>query len=284
MKAKACPVITVIGNSIAWGVGSDGLSATTDGYSSGYRQHAWPVQLRKRLAMLRGQLPTENFIALDTRAGYAALGGTAVISQTIGPLGGFGVNRGGVSLPDSTATITIDSTKTGRFTDLDVFYWGTTSGVSGGYSPNILIDGVWVCPRDHAALPAGSQAGGVELRGRIVEPQADAEVDQRAPQLDAALTADRAVAAFPRRLVLHRRLARCPVDLPWSGPPARVTHRSAVGAGAHQCPTRDAGQHRERRVGQQGHEVLLGPGDLLVEHGQHLQVGGDHVSRDGMPC
>lgn len=141
LKAKACPVITVIGNSIAWGVGSDGLSPTIDGYAGAYRQYAWPVQLRKRLAMQRGQLPTENFIILDTRAGYATLGGTAALSQTIGPFGGFGVNRGGVSLPDSTATVTIDSAKTGRFTDLDVFYWGTTSGVSGGFSPNILIDG-----------------------------------------------------------------------------------------------------------------------------------------------
>src|SRR5512141_2568698 len=50
---------------------------------------------------------------------------------------------------------------------------------------------------DHAALLApGPQAGTVDLCGGVVEPQAHAEVDQSAAELDAALPADRPVASL----------------------------------------------------------------------------------------
>ncbi len=69
------------------------------------------------------------------------------MSQTTGAFGRYGAissdttRNGGVSLPDSTAAVTIPFTKTGRFTEIDVLCWGTASGVSGGVSSNVLIDG-----------------------------------------------------------------------------------------------------------------------------------------------
>lgn len=147
LKTKTNPIITCLGNSISWGVGTNDASATSTGFQEDYRQAAWPVLLRKRIAQTRGVQPRENFVLLDGYAGYATLGGSAGMSQTIGPFGGYGsitgdtTRNGGVSLPDSTATVAIPSSKTGRFTEIDVLYWGTASGVSGGFSPNILIDG-----------------------------------------------------------------------------------------------------------------------------------------------
>lgn len=136
--------IVALGNSITWGVGADDAGATTAGYYWDYRQYAWPVRLRKRLATLRGQVAAENWIGLAPDWGYATISGTAATNQTTGAFGFMGDaagSRGGVSLPDASARVTIPSTKSGRFTDLDVFYWGTGAGVSGGYPPTIEIDG-----------------------------------------------------------------------------------------------------------------------------------------------
>lgn len=160
LKTKTNPVITCLGNSITWGVGTDDLSATSTGFQENYRQHAWPSLLRKRIAQARGLQPRENHVLLDGYSGYATLAGGATLSQTIGAFGGYGAvtgdaTRGGVSLPSSTATVTIPSTKTGRFTEVDVLYWGTGGNVSGGYSPNVLVDGATV------------HTGGVAFTGNI---------------------------------------------------------------------------------------------------------------------
>ncbi|MEJ7691254.1 MAG: hypothetical protein WKF76_12930 [Nocardioidaceae bacterium] len=85
---------------------------------------------------------------------------------------------------------------------------------------------------------AGPQRRGVAAAGGVVEPQPVTEVDQGPAQLDAALAADRPVAAFAGRLVLRRRQARRPVDLAVAGPPGRVTDRGAVAAGPDRRPSR----------------------------------------------
>jgi hypothetical protein len=155
LATKACPVITVIGNSISWGVGSDGTGTTTTGFYETYRQNAWPVLLRKRLASRGGYQPSENFVGLSQVFGYTTnLLGTAAPSLSVGPFG-YLATGGGMSLPDSTASMDIAAARLGAFTDLDVLYWGTGSSVGGGYSPQVLIDGVQVA------------AGGVASTGNL---------------------------------------------------------------------------------------------------------------------
>ena len=59
---------------------------------------------------------------------------------------------------------------------------------------------------DHpTVLAAGPQSLPVPFRGRLAQPQPDAEVDQRPAQLHAAFPADRPVAAPAGGLVLGRR-------------------------------------------------------------------------------
>jgi lysophospholipase L1-like esterase len=156
LATKACPVITVIGNSITWGVGSDGIgTGPTSGFVEVYRQNAWPVLLRKRLAMMGGYQPCENFVGVSSLFGYATnLQGTAAGNQGTGPFG-YLTGGGGMYIPDTTAAFDIAAAKLGSFTDLDVLYWGTGSSVAGGYSPQVFIDDVQVA------------AGGVASSGNL---------------------------------------------------------------------------------------------------------------------
>src|SRR6185436_19643170 len=100
---------------------------------------------------------------------------------------------------------------------------------------------------DNAALLAtGAQPGGALFRGRVVQPQAQAEIDQRAAQLDAAFAADREVAAFAGGLVLDRVEPGGAVELLGSGPTAGIADGGGVVPGPHRPPTRDGGQGPER--------------------------------------
>ncbi len=65
------------------------------------------------------------------------------------------------------------------------------------------------------------------LRARIAQPQAQAQVDQRAAQ-PGAVPADLGVAVLPRGRVLARIQPGTPVDLLRTGEPARVTKGSGV--------------------------------------------------------
>ncbi|BBX25019.1 SGNH/GDSL hydrolase family protein [Mycolicibacterium alvei] len=147
LATKANPVITVLGNSITYGVGADGSGSTTNGYYEPYRQYAWPVLLRKLLAARAGQLPCENFIGLSGLFGYAENPqNSAGTIQSVGPFGSLtvgGQNGGGIGLPSTSASIDIPASKAGRFTALDVLCWGTASGTA-GYRPKVLIDNVEV--------------------------------------------------------------------------------------------------------------------------------------------
>lgn len=143
LATKANPVITVLGNSISWGVGSDGSGSTTSGFYEPYRQYAWPVLLRKLFAARAGLQPCENFIALSTLFDYVSNPTNgAVTYQTVGPFGSMG-GGGGLSLPTNSATIDIAAARTGVFTELDVILFGTAAGTT-GIIPRVLIDDVEV--------------------------------------------------------------------------------------------------------------------------------------------
>ena len=108
---------------------------------------------------------------------------------------------------------------------------------------------------------------------RVVEPQADAEVDQGAAQLDAAFAADAAVAAAAGRLVLGRGQPGGPVELPAvraSGPGRRARRRSWRPARTPQPGTLVRVRERARR--QQPGEVGLG-GDDLARRGRRAGPG-----------
>lgn len=145
LATKACPVITVVGNSISHGVGADGTGSTTNGFYEPYRQYAWPVLLRKLFAARAGVQPCENFIALSTLFYYVSNPtNSAANYNTVGPFGSMGSGSGGgLYLPSDTATIDIAAARTGVFTELDVILFGTTAGVTGRI-PRVLIDDVEV--------------------------------------------------------------------------------------------------------------------------------------------
>lgn len=143
---KACPVITVLGNSISHGVGANGSSSTTNGYVEEYQQFAWPVLLRKLLAARDGQPPATHWIGLSRLFDYAEnYQNGAASSLSVGPFGYKNTDPvgGGLSLPSTSASVDIPASKTGRFTALDVLCWGTASGTA-GYRPKVLIDDVEV--------------------------------------------------------------------------------------------------------------------------------------------
>lgn len=147
LATKANPVITVVGNSISWGVGSDGTGTTTTGFYETYRQNAWPVLLRKMFAARQGVQPCENFIGAAGLFTYVSnpTNGAAPYGST-GPFGsmtGVDGSGGGVHLPSASATIDIAAAKTGVFTELDVIFPGSAAGAAGRI-PRVLIDDVEV--------------------------------------------------------------------------------------------------------------------------------------------
>lgn len=152
-------VITVLGDSITEGVGSDGTAGGTGPNAwEVHRQNSWAVILRKLMARAHGIPVAENVISLSPRWGYATLGAGTTVSSSTGAYGNL-PNCGGISVALSTATI--PASKSGRFTALDVFYWGNESGVSGANIPGIDIDGV---NKYTHPLNDGTQGGNLNIK------------------------------------------------------------------------------------------------------------------------
>lgn len=161
--------ITCLGDSITWGVGADDeIGATlTEQIEAAYRAYAWPSQLRQMLNGSYGLPSAQGFVGLRpfvsaTTPGWdsgAVLSTTVAptVSSTIGPYGQYASgSAGGYVLPNG-ATITLPgaSSNLGLFTGIDVFYWGTASGVSAPCEPLITIDGTAM------NAPSGTPSGGL---------------------------------------------------------------------------------------------------------------------------
>lgn len=150
-------VITCLGDSITWGVGSDGNSGETFPYNLAqqavYRTNSWPAHLRTKLSGAFGFTPAQNFIGFQPGWGFPFTISGASASATTGPFGQFATSsRGGYAVPNG-ASITLDAATMGSWTTIDVYYWGTGSGVSSPCAPSVTIDSV---PQ---TIPLGVQAG-----------------------------------------------------------------------------------------------------------------------------
>jgi len=141
--ANSNAVITVLSDSIGWGVGSDGFPlGDQPGYWDAFRKYAWPVQLRKMFAQRYAVPLAENFIGLTSGWEYASITGTVSSSPSIGPFGGYTTGgAGGRTIDGSASFVTIPATKSGTFTDLDVFVWGADTGVTTPRKPGVSVDG-----------------------------------------------------------------------------------------------------------------------------------------------
>jgi hypothetical protein len=139
LAQKNAPVITIVGNSIAHGVGSDGSTATTAGAYDPYRQYAWPVLLRKALCREARLLPGDDFVHPGTYYSVTTTSGTATRSSSVASFGSL--TGGGLVLNASTASADFPANKMSKFTQVDVYYFGSASGIA-GYSPRVLIDDV----------------------------------------------------------------------------------------------------------------------------------------------
>lgn len=136
--------ITTLGDSISWGIGAnDANGATTAPENAIYRQRAWGVQLRKRLNAMFGATDAEGWVGLTPGwdAGTLTLT-SANRSTSIGPFGAMGGDKGGYASGSTTAiSMPAASTNLGKFTEIDVWYWGPDSGVATPAVPQVTIDG-----------------------------------------------------------------------------------------------------------------------------------------------
>jgi hypothetical protein len=141
-------VVTCLTHSIGWGIGSDDVNGGMVDPNGLYRENAWPVILRKLFALERGQAPAQNFLGLYPAYGVASLSSSPAptFSTSLGPFDSYtssGYAYGGYNLYTAgLASITIPSLKAGRFTAIDVLYWGSDSGVTNPVRPKVTIDGV----------------------------------------------------------------------------------------------------------------------------------------------
>lgn len=154
-------VITCVGDSITWGVGSDGNSGETFPIDTAqqalYRANSWPAQLRAKLAANYGFTAAENFIGLQPGWGFPFTPSGVTASGTTGPFGQFASSgRGGYAMPNGTS-ITLDAASMGSWTTIDVYYWGTDSGISSACAPSVSIDGV------AQTIPTGVRAGSLNV-------------------------------------------------------------------------------------------------------------------------
>jgi len=158
--AETAPaIVTVIGDSISWGVGSDGSSGTAGPTAFGtYRQSAWPVILRKLFARAHGTAVAENWIGTAPGWGYATISAGASPSSSIAPFGQLFGTHSGAILAGNAQTVTIPKALSGRFTCIDIQYWGTDSGVTSPSMPSVTIDGV-----AESAGSAGPLAGNLNI-------------------------------------------------------------------------------------------------------------------------
>ena len=235
LATKANPVITVLGNSISWGVGADGTGTTTSGFYEVYRQNAWPVLLRKLLAARGGALPSENFVMPCPYGGYLTLNGTTDAYGTTGPFGVL-TQGGGVRFNAVGDSFDIPASKLGAFTELDVLYWGTPSGTA-GYSPLVKIDDVQV------------DAGGVVSASNI------------------AVTTITGLSDAPHKVTVQATLAlSCwPIGVVARRPSGIVVNRIAFpGAKAYDVPGYAGGYNTQQQNRQIDCATLAGYSDLVI--------------------
>lgn len=135
--------IVALGDSITWGNYADDNGGTNVAL---LRERGWPSQLRQ---LLNAALPvidvTEgNYYGLGTAwdAGTPTIAGAVNNSSSVGPFGHVG-GGGGYSISNGgTYTLPPASNSLGRFTEVDVYYYGTDSGAVGSCVPQVTIDGV----------------------------------------------------------------------------------------------------------------------------------------------
>ena len=138
-------VITCLTHSIGWGIGSDDVNGGMVDPNGLYRENAWPVVLRKLFSRDARQPVAQNFLGLYPAYGVASLSTSPAPAGSSGsPFNGFTGNTfsyTGYNLYASgLASITIPSTMAGRFTALDVPYWGSDSGVTKPIRPKVTVD------------------------------------------------------------------------------------------------------------------------------------------------
>lgn len=140
-------MLTVLGDSISFGVGSDDTNNGTD--FATMRQRGWTTQLRKLLNAYAGAADVDgtNWYGLTSAwdAGTVTLGGTVTQSDSLGPFGSFPPQGSGGGLAvgsGDTVTLAAATSNLGRFTEIDVYYWGDGSGVGLPSVPLVTVDGV----------------------------------------------------------------------------------------------------------------------------------------------
>lgn len=151
--------ITVVGDSITWGVGSDGnpeqitpLDATQQ---AAYRQFAWPVQVAANLNASLNLTSTEGWVGASNGWSYSTVTGTAGLSDSLGPFGGFAAGGGGGrSIAGTANSVNYPKDRTRAFTEVDVWYFGTGLGANNPTDPTVEIDGV-VSHTSTATVAAG---------------------------------------------------------------------------------------------------------------------------------
>lgn len=167
-STKANPLAITLGHSIIEGIGTDDTASSTGGGSTPgpdqykiFRQYGIGPVMNKVFAERSGLAPTHGVILARSAFGFESTGANGASgTASIGPFGDYvsARSRGGITLPASTvATWTIDAAEAGRFTELDVFVWGSTSGVSGARTFGVTIDGNPVIARPTVnATPTGN--------------------------------------------------------------------------------------------------------------------------------
>lgn len=164
--------ITVLGDSIAWGVGADGDSAQQYPYTATqqefYRENAWPYLLSESLSAIYGLPSVPGWMGpafsdqvggggwQSATTGYTSEGASAAArSANVGPFGNHvNAQRGGVAISVNAYVEWSAQALSRPFTAVDVYYFGAAAGVTNPTDPTVIVDG----ETKHVA--AGVAAGG----------------------------------------------------------------------------------------------------------------------------
>lgn len=161
MCRRAPIIITCVTDSIGWGVGVDGLDASTTGALSPqqdiYRENAWPYQLAAALNNPYGLPPVNGWLGPGYTSDVStwAAATSALLSnldRSQGPFGyQTGSNRGGAIIRHGGYSEWNTNTLTRPFTELDVLVWAGPEFADAGF-PSIFVDGAKVYT---GGLPTG---------------------------------------------------------------------------------------------------------------------------------
>lgn len=148
--------ITLLADSIGWGVGVDGQASSSTGARGAqqdkYRENAYPYQLSDKLNRRYGTQSSLGFVGPDysDRVSTWAAGGVAGVGNAtlapfgagVGPFGNqAGTNKGGAIMQFGGKISWGSDVLTRPFTELDLFVFGDTAGPA---TPTIRVDGVQV--------------------------------------------------------------------------------------------------------------------------------------------